>query len=64
VWPWLDSPGPYPENVAVIHGHTPVASVDLSHPHRVNLDSGAFRSGVLSALVVSEDRMRLVQASR
>jgi serine/threonine protein phosphatase 1 len=63
-WPWLDSSGPYPEGVAVIHGHTPQPSVDLSHPHRINLDTGAFRTGLMSALVVAGDRMRLVQASR
>lgn len=62
--PWLDSRGPYAENVAVVHGHTPQPKVDLGHPHRVNLDTGAFKTGVLSALVVVEDRMRLVQAIR
>ncbi|MFC3691542.1 metallophosphoesterase [Chenggangzhangella methanolivorans] len=63
-WPFLDSPGPYPEGVAVIHGHTPTAPVDLRHPHRLNLDTGAFRTGILSGLVIAGDRMRLVQAAR
>lgn len=62
--PWLDSPGPYDGGVAVVHGHTPQPGVDLSHPHRVNLDTGAFKSGVLSALLVAGDRMRVVQAVR
>ncbi len=62
--PWLDSPGPYPEGVAVLHGHTPREVVDLTHPHRVNLDTGAFRTGLLSGLVVLGDRMRVVQAAR
>lgn len=62
--PFLDSPGPYPENVAVLHGHTPQAPIDFSHPHRINLDTGAFRTGILSGLVVTGDRMRLVQAIR
>ena len=62
--PWLDSSGPYPQGVAVLHGHTPQLPVDLSHPHRVNLDTGAFRTGVLSALVIRGARMRLVQAMR
>lgn len=61
---WIDSEGPYAENVAVIHGHTPQAKVDLGHPHRINLDTGAFRTGLLSALVVVGDRMRVVQAAR
>jgi serine/threonine protein phosphatase 1 len=62
--PFLDSDGPYPEGVAVIHGHTPQKKVDLRHPHRVNLDTGAFRSGVLSALLIAGNRMRLAQAIR
>ncbi|MFC7054110.1 metallophosphoesterase [Hansschlegelia quercus] len=62
--PFLDSDGPYPEGVAVIHGHTPQKKVELRHPHRVNLDTGAFRSGVLSALMIAGDRMRLAQAVR
>lgn len=63
-WPWLDSAGPYPENVAVIHGHTPTIPLDLKHPHRVNLDTGAFRTGLLTGLVILGDRMRSVQAVR
>ncbi|WP_020187335.1 metallophosphoesterase [Methylopila sp. 73B] len=62
--PWLESAGPYAENVAVIHGHTPQRGVDLDHPHRINLDTGAYRSGLLSGLVILGDRMRLVQAAR
>ncbi len=63
-WPWLDSAGPYPENVAVIHGHTPTIPLDLGHPHRINLDTGAFRTGLLTGLVILGDRMRSVQAAR
>lgn len=63
-WPWLDSAGPYPDNVAVIHGHTPTLPVNLDHPHRINLDTGAFRTGLLSGLVIAGDRMRLVQARK
>lgn len=62
-WPWLDSAGPYPENVAVIHGHTPTLPLRLDHPHRINLDTGAFRTGLLSGLVIAGGRMRLVQAA-
>ena len=63
-WPFLDSRGPYPEDVAVLHGHTPTLPVDLSHPHRINLDTGAFRTGILSGLVIAGDRMRLLQVAR
>lgn len=62
--PWLASSGPYAEDVAVIHGHTPQSGVDLDHPHRINLDTGAFKTGVLSGLVIVGDRMRVVQAAR
>ena len=62
--PWLESRGPYDGGVAVIHGHTPQPQVDLSHPHRINLDTGAFRTGALSALLIVGDRMRVVQAVR
>lgn len=64
VWirrPFLDSDGPYPEEVAVIHGHTPTPHVDLAHPHRINIDSGAHSLGRLSALVVAGPQMRLIQ---
>jgi serine/threonine protein phosphatase 1 len=62
--PFLQSSGPYPESVAVIHGHTPQQAVGIDHPHRINLDTGAFQTGRLSALVIAGPRMRLVQASR
>lgn len=62
--PWLGSEGPYPDNVAVIHGHTPRGTVDLDHPHRINLDTGVYASGRLSALVIAGSRMRLVTAGR
>jgi serine/threonine protein phosphatase 1 len=63
-WPFLDSPGPFPDGVAVVHGHTPTAPVVLTHPHRINLDTGAFRTGILSGLVIAGENMRLVQAAR
>jgi serine/threonine protein phosphatase 1 len=62
--PFLGSPGPYAENVAVIHGHTPQEAVDLQHPNRINLDTGAFRSGRLSALVIAGERMSVITAFR
>ncbi len=62
--PFIESRGPYDQNVAVIHGHTPQASLSIRHPHRINLDTGAFASGVLSALLIHGDRMRTIQVSR
>jgi serine/threonine protein phosphatase 1 len=61
---WLESAGPYADGVAVIHGHTPQPGVDLAHPHRINLDTGAYKTGTLSGLAIVGDRMRVVQAVR
>ncbi len=65
VWirkPFTESPGPYDEGVAVIHGHSPVKMLDLSHPHRIDLDTAAYSSGKLTALAIFEDRMQVLQA--
>jgi len=56
--PFLDWPGPFPEGVAVIHGHTPADRLDLDHPHRIDVDTGAFATGCLSAVLIHGDRMR------
>lgn len=54
---WWHHPGPYPEDVAVIHGHVPVAAVDLDDPRRIAIDTRAYASGRLTALVVDGGRM-------
>lgn len=41
--------GLYPK--VIVHGHTPVAEPEVM-PNRVNVDTGAYSSGVLSALVI------------
>lgn len=61
--PWLSSTGPYENGLAVIHGHTPIADVHLGNQHRINLDSGACETGVLSALLIHGGRMKLLQTS-
>lgn len=61
---WWTHPGPYPEGVAVIHGHVPVAAVDLAHPDRLAIDTKAHASGVLTALVVHGARMRTLSTRR
>ncbi|WP_245339573.1 metallophosphoesterase [Rhizobium sp. CIAT894] len=61
--PWLSSKGPYENGLAVIHGHTPITEVVLSNPHRINLDTGACETGVLSALLIHGGRMKLLQTS-
>lgn len=46
----------------VVHGHTPSAVVEL-RPNRVNLDTAAYETGVLSGLVVDGDFKRLIQVT-
>ncbi|MGV6873899.1 metallophosphoesterase [Pseudochelatococcus sp. B33] len=60
---WIDQPGPYPEGVAVIHGHIPRRTIDFRSPHRIDLDSGVANWGILSGLVICGERMRLLQVS-
>ena len=45
----------------VVHGHTIFDSV-LDCGNRIGIDTGAFRSGVLSALVLEDDTRRTIQA--
>ena len=35
----------------VVHGHTPVHEVEVE-PHRINIDTGAFATGLLTCLVI------------
>lgn len=47
--PFLSRPHGLP--YTVVHGHTVIADFQIDRrPHRINLDTGAFRSGVLSSL--------------
>jgi serine/threonine protein phosphatase 1 len=53
---WL-RPGSDEKNVATngfmtVHGHTPVSNVEIG-PARINIDTGAFMSGILSAVRLS-----------
>lgn len=45
--------------VKVVHGHTIVPAVE-HHPNRIAIDTGAFRSGVLSCLVLEGARVDLL----
>jgi serine/threonine protein phosphatase 1 len=42
-----------------VHGHTPVRDPELL-PNRINLDTGAFATGRLTAAVLEEDRLALL----
>lgn len=45
--PFLSDSAPWP--FRVVHGHTPVAAPEIM-PHRIGIDTGAFATGVLTAL--------------
>lgn len=46
----------------VVHGHTPVGDVD-ARANRINADTRAYETGVLSCVVLEEDRWRVLQTS-
>ena len=41
----------------IVHGHTPVEKVE-EFPFRINLDTGAFYSGILSGLIIDSKRKK------
>jgi serine/threonine protein phosphatase 1 len=49
--------------VMVVHGHTIVSQVE-ERPNRIAIDTGAYHSGVLTALVVEDEVRRYIATSR
>jgi serine/threonine protein phosphatase 1 len=47
----------------VVHGHSITRQVELL-PNRIGIDTGAFYSGVLTALVLEEQSQRLLQTGQ
>ncbi len=43
----------------VVHGHTPVSAPDI-RPNRINIDTGAYATGVLSCLVLEGTTRRVI----
>jgi len=62
--PFLHPAEGWPFDVVVIHGHTPEDPYEAPTVanHRINLDTGAVFTGVLTALQMRNDQMRFVQA--
>ena len=56
--PFLDSPLLHEK--VIVHGHTPANEPEIM-PNRVNLDTAAFTTGVLSALSIEGTRKRILQ---
>lgn len=52
---------PLPPGVAAVHGHVPCSEVEIL-PWRVNVDTKAWRAGVLTAVEIDGAQMRLHQA--
>jgi serine/threonine protein phosphatase 1 len=48
-----------PFEKVVVHGHTPVREPELL-PNRINLDTGAFATGQLTAAVLADDTITLI----
>jgi serine/threonine protein phosphatase 1 len=47
----------------VVHGHTPVEKPDV-RPNRINVDTGAYASSTLTALVLEGDQRRFLSTRR
>ncbi|MDE1150061.1 MAG: metallophosphoesterase [Azospirillaceae bacterium] len=59
--PFMLAPGPHEK--VIVHGHTIVPEVDIL-PQRIAVDTGAYRSGRLSAIVLHETDIRVLAAHR
>lgn len=57
--PFLDHAAPHEH--FVIHGHTITDGID-ERPNRIGIDTGAYRSGCLTALVLEGESRRTIQA--
>lgn len=58
--PFLDHRGVLEK--IVVHGHTVSADIDW-RPHRIGIDTGAYRTGLLTALALQGDRRWAIQVS-
>jgi serine/threonine protein phosphatase 1 len=56
---FLSAPGPFGK--AIVHGHTPAEEAQLT-PHRLGIDTGAYATGVLTAVRLEGTERRLMQA--
>ncbi|HVW56530.1 MAG TPA: metallophosphoesterase family protein [Rhizobiaceae bacterium] len=59
-WDFLDHTGLYEK--VIVHGHTPVARPDIQ-PNRIDIDTGAFKTGRLTALVIDGGKKTLIEVS-
>ena len=62
---WIREPFLFDETdhgFVVVHGHTIASKVD-ELPNRIGIDTGAYRSGVLTALMIEGDQRRLIDTA-
>ena len=57
---FLEDEGPFEK--VIVHGHSWTDSQPQLHPHRIGIDTGAYATGVLSAVRLDGDDIGLIQA--
>jgi serine/threonine protein phosphatase 1 len=58
---FIRAPGPFEKRI--VHGHTPVGK-PIALPDRINIDTGAYASGMLTCLAIEGDTIRFFTTSR
>lgn len=60
--PFLDHPRP--SSSVIVHGHTWIDDRPTLLPHRIGIDTGAYETGVLTAVRIADDGIGVMQAVR
>lgn len=59
---FIDAAGPFEK--VIVHGHTWTSDQPELHPHRIGVDTGAYATGVLTAVRLDMAEMGVLQARR
>jgi serine/threonine protein phosphatase 1 len=46
----------------IVHGHTPTSEIEV-RPNRINIDTGAFATGLLTCLVIENESLSVIDTS-
>jgi serine/threonine protein phosphatase 1 len=57
---FLEAEGPFEK--IIVHGHSWLDDQPLQRPHRVGIDTGAYATGVLTAIRLDDDGAGFIQA--
>lgn len=60
--PFLSWEGPMEK--MIVHGHTKTSGAPEVQSHRINVDTGCYETGILTAAVLEGDTLRFVQAEK